>query len=93
MIYRLTKWLLNKFNYELVHFAEMEFIRGKIASVLIEDGRWACVYDSKYKYYFVYGLAANARLVVKTFKIEDYGSIEYARACAQELCDKLNEKP
>lgn len=92
MIYRLIKWLLHKFNYELVHFREIEVIRNKVASVRIEDGRWAYIYDSKYKYYFVYGLAANARVVVKTFKIEDYGSEEYAHACAQELRDKLNEK-
>lgn len=93
MIYRLIRWLLNKFNYELVHFTEMEVIRNKVASVRIEDGMWACMYDRQYKYYFVYGLASNARVVVKTFKIEDYGSEEYAHACAQELCDKLNEKP
>ena len=93
MMYRLIRWLPHKFNYELVSFAEMEFIKNKVASVRIEDCRWACLYDSKYKYYFVYGLAANARVVIKTFKIEDYGSEEYARACAQELCDKLNEKP
>ena len=92
-MYRLIRWLLHKFNYELVSFAYIEFIRNKVASVRIEDGRWRCMYDSKYKYYFVYGLAENARVVVKTFKIEDYGSEEYARACAQELCDKLNEKP
>lgn len=93
MMFRLIKWLLHKFNYELVSSAEMEVIRNWVASVRIEDGRWEYIYDNQYKYYFVYGLAANARVVVKTFKIEDYGSEEYARACAQELCDKMNETP
>lgn len=92
-MFRFIRWILHKFDYDLVSFAEMEVIRDKVASVRIEDGRWGYVHDSKYKYYCVYGLAANARVVVKTFKIEDYGSEEYARACAQELCDKLNEKP
>ena len=84
MKYRLIRWLLNKFNYELVSFVDMKVIRDKVASVRIEDGRWACIYDRQYKYYFVYGLSSNARVVVKTFKIEEYGSEEYAHACAQE---------
>lgn len=93
MMYRIVRWILHKFNYEVVSLWRWNFIRNKVASVRIEDGRWACMYDRQYKYNFVYGLAANARVVVKTFKIEDYGSEEYARACARELCDKLNEKP
>lgn len=32
-------------------------------------------------------------IFIKSFKVHDYGNDEYARACAQELCDKLNEKP
>ena len=30
---------------------------------------------------------------IKEFRFEDYDTEEYALVCAQELCDKLNEKP
>lgn len=96
MMYRLIRWLLHKFNYELVSFAEMErmkrIIEGRIERVNLGK-------KSKYHYdYFsqkfnVYSEIENCRIVVKSFYIEDYGSEEYARACAQELCDKLNETP
>lgn len=95
MIYRLIRWLLNKFNYELVHVAEMtrmkRIVNGRIESVNLGK-------KSKYHYdYFsqkfnVFCEIENVDLVVKSFYIEDYGSLEYAEACARELCDKLNEK-
>lgn len=96
MMYRLIRWLLHKFNYELVHFAELVqmkmIIRGRIERINLGK-------KSKYHYdYFnqkfnVYSEIDDCRIVVKSFYIEDYGSEEYARACAKELCDKLNEKP
>lgn len=30
MMYRLIRWLLNKFNYDLVSFAEMEFLNNAV---------------------------------------------------------------
>lgn len=97
MIYRLTKWLLNKFNYELVSSAEMEFLNNAV-----NERAAICIGEYKLEFIVVgfgdcYEVRTKGgspvRISVKKFYIEDYGSIEYARACAQELCDKLNEKP
>ena len=94
MMYRLIRWLLHKFNYELVHFAEMERLkrieRNKLAGARIE-GDFHCI--GFYNTYHVYSYIDHVMIFIKSFKVEDYGSDEYARACAQELCDKLNEKP
>lgn len=94
MMYRLIRWLLHKFNYELVHFAEMERLkrieRNKLAGARIE-GDYHCIgFNSTYH---VYSYIDHVMIFIKSFKIEDYGSDEYAHACAQELCDKLNETP
>ena len=94
MMYRLIKWLLHKFNYELVDFYELERLkrieRDKLAGARIE-GDFHCVgfHDT----YHVYSYIDHVMIFIKSFKVHDYGSDEYARACAQELCDKLNEKP
>lgn len=46
MMYRLIRWLLHKFNYELVHFAEMERLkrieRNKLTGARIE-GDYHCI--------------------------------------------------
>lgn len=95
-MYRIIRWLLHKFNYELVSSEKIARMKRII------EGRIECVNlgkKSQYHYeYFaqkfdVYSEIDNIRIVVKSFHIEDYGSEEYARTCAQELCDKLNEKP
>ena len=93
---RLIRWLLHRFNYELVSFAEMarmkRIINGRIESVNLGK-KSEYHYDYFSQKFNVYSEIENVRIVVKSFYIEDYGSEEYARACAQELCDKLNEKP
>lgn len=97
MMYRLLRWLLNKFNYELVHFAEMEFLNNAV-------NECAAIAMGKFELEFIVssdGMSSDVVtkggspvwINIKKFYIEDYGSEEYARACAQELCDKLNEKP
>lgn len=98
MIYRLIRWLLHKFNYELVHFAEMErmkrIVNGRIESVNIgKRSEYHYDYDYFSMKFNVYSEIENVSIVVKSFYVEDYASLEYARACAQELCDKLNERP
>ena len=94
MMCRLIRWLLHKFNYELVHSAEMERLkrieRNKLAGARIE-GDFNCIGINGT--YHVYSYIDLVMIFIKSFKIEDYGSDEYARACAQELCGKLNEKP
>lgn len=94
MMYRLIRRILHKFNYELVHFAEMERLkrieRNKLAGARV-NGNFNCLRSNGT--YHVYSYIDCMLLFIKSFKIEDYGSDEYARACAQELCDKLNEKP
>ena len=97
MMLRLIRWILNKFNYEVVSFAEMKFyidavneraaihLGGyKLEFIVLRDG---CCYEVKTKG------GSPVNITIKKFYIEDYGSEAYARACAQELCDKLNEKP
>ena len=97
MMYRLIRWLLNKFNYELVHFAEMEFLNNAV-------NERAAIAMGKFELEFIVssdGMSSDVVtkggspvwINIKKFYIEDYGSEEYARACAQELCDKLNETP
>ena len=98
MMCRLIRWLLHKFNYELVSFAQMKFLndavnyrtdicQGKydLEFAVCWDGYGCC-------YNVVTKMSSPAHITVKHFYIEDYGSEEYAYACAQELCDKLNEK-
>ena len=84
-MYRLIRWLLNKFNYELVSFAEMarmrRIINGRIESVNLGK-RSEYHYDYFSQKFNVYSEIENVRIVVKSFYIEDYGSYEYARAAA-----------
>lgn len=97
MMYRLIRRLLHKFNYELVHFAQMRFLNNAV-------NQCAAISLGEYKLEFIVmnlGYCYEVRtkgdspvwISVKKFCIEDYGNDEYARACAKELCDKLNEKP
>lgn len=91
---RLIRWLLYKFNYELVHFAELERLkrieRNKLAGARIEGDFHCICFNGTYH---VYSYIDHVMIFIKSFKVEDYGSEGYARACAKELCDKLNEKP
>lgn len=96
-MYRIVRWLLHKFNYELVSFAEMEFLNNAVNErAHIAMGKFdlefivAC---DGMSYDVVTKGGSPVWINIKKFYIEDYGSEEYARACAQELCDKLNEKP
>lgn len=97
MILKLIKKLLHHFNYEVVHFAQMASIkrdREKLYS--ISDGRYKLVYIVDYingEFIVKTKVGSPVCVTVKTFKVSDYGSIDYARACAKELCDKLNEEP
>lgn len=97
MMYRLIRWLLHKFNYELVYFAEMEFLNNAVNERAdIAMGKFELefiVMDFGYCYEVTTKGGSPVCISVKKFYIEDYGSDEYARACAQELCDKLNETP
>lgn len=95
MMYRMIKWLLNRFNYEPVSFAEMKYLNDAV-------NERANIAMGKFELEFIvvcdgmsYDVVTKAPVCIniKKFYIEDYGSYEYARACAQELCDKLNEKP
>lgn len=98
MMYKFAKWLLNKFNYELVSFAEMKhYCRAVEERYEIANGALNLTWLVDYYvngYYAVRTTAGSpVQITIKRFYIRDYGSIEYARACAEELCDKLNEKP
>lgn len=96
MILKLIKKLLHHFNYEVVHFSQMEFYINAVA-----ERANIAVGSDKYIYHYEYfdgcfevkTTNRNTHITVKRFKVSDYGSMEYARACAEELCDKLNEKP
>ena len=94
MMYRLIRWMLHKFNYDLVSFAELERLkrieRNKLAGARIECDFNCIGYGG---IYHVYSYIDHVMIIVKSFKVHDYGSNEYALVCAQELCDKLNEKP
>lgn len=94
MILKLIKKLLHHFNYEVVSFAEMtrmqRIIDNKSAGARFE-GRFHYTYFKRT--FHVYSYIDSVQIIIKSFKIEDYGSEEYAEACAKELCDKLNEKP
>lgn len=98
MMYRLIRWLLHKFDYELVSFAEMAFLnkavndRYKLVSGLcLWKYRVSLYREGCYNVEMYNGEGVSA--IVKKFYASDYGSKEYAEACAKELCDKLNDKP
>lgn len=97
MILRLIKKLLHHFNYEVVSFALMGvYERALNERADIAGGSHDLTYCVKCfgnEYSVQTAGGSPVRITVKWFKIEDYGSEEYARACAKELCDKLNEKP
>lgn len=97
MIYRIIRWLLHKFNYELVHFAEMEFLNKAVnqrAAIAMGTFELEFIVMRDGDYYEVTTKGDSPVCIsVRKFYIEDYGSLEYARACAQELCDKINETP
>lgn len=96
MMYRIVKWLLHKFNYELVSFAEMARMRKECEQRFkIAKGDYDLKFDYEYdnRSFFVRTRLNLPRIFIKRFKAEDYGSLEYAEACAKELCDKLNERP
>ena len=96
MILKLIKKLLHHFNYEVVSFAEMTFY-GKAVNQRydIANGTYRLSWLVDYvDGSFVVKTRGGSPvcITVKNFSIEDYGSEEYARACAEELCNKLNEK-
>lgn len=96
MMYRLIRWLLNKFNYELVSFAEMARMRKECEQrIKIAKGEYDLKFDYGYDNgsYIVRTRLNLPRIFIKRFKSEDYGNLEYAEACARELCNKLNETP
>lgn len=97
MILNLIKKLLHHFNYEVVSFAQMASINRNIKKLYsIADGRYQLVYIVDYfngEFMVKTKVGSPVCATVKTFKVSDYGSIDYARACAKELCDKLNERP
>ena len=96
-MYRIIRWLLHKFNYELVSSAEMKFLNDAVNQrAAISLGEYKLefiVVRDVYCYKVRTKRGSPVSISVKKFYIEDYGNIDYARACAQELCDKLNEKP
>lgn len=90
--------LLNKFKYELVSYSQLRFYTDAVFDrEHISSGKFelefVAVKKGRNKYEVRTKEGSPVSISVKTFKIEDYGSEEYARACAQELCDKLNERP
>lgn len=89
-------WLFGLFGYELIHWKTKSDLEQKIfvykeiiygtsfypyIIILIEDG------------YQVVRAGFKVKIIIKNFKVEDYGSKDYAFACAVELRDKLNEEP
>lgn len=93
---KLIKKLLHHFNYEVVSFAQMEFYINAVnkrADIAIGSDKYIYHYEYYNGCYKVKTTNENTHITVKRFKVSDYGSEEYARACAQELCNKLNEKP
>lgn len=135
MMYRMLRWLLRKFGYELVtlkHVEECELCKSKhiemlnaqrkmtdeyakqlqiYSDVVNEGSEFAIAYivtneDTSYKVNMITRATFYGELramysadfkdfitPIKEFRFEDYDTEEYARDCAQELCDKLNEKP
>lgn len=98
MILKLIRKILAHFDYEVVHFAEMVFLnkavndRYKLVSGLsVWKYRVSLYREGCYNVEMYNGECLSA--IVKKFYATDYGSKEYAEACAQELCDKLNERP
>lgn len=94
MILKLIKKLLHHFNYEVVSFAEMTRMQ-RIIDNKVVDTRLEEIFHYVYfgGIFYVFSYIDTVEIIIKRFKVSDYGSEEYARACAQELCDKLNEKP
>jgi hypothetical protein len=72
-------------NAEHLHL--IDIARGAYCNMTFD-----CVYDNN-SFIVVTTLGDYPEIIIKRFNIKDYGSEAYARACAQELCDKLNEKP
>lgn len=97
MILKLIKKLLNHFNYEVVSYAEMTRMKKQVEELyFIANGGCQPIYIVDYfngEFIVKTAVGSLVRITVKKFKVFDYGSIDYARACAMELCDKLNETP
>ena len=89
-------WFFARFGYELIHWKTKSDLEQKIFEykelifstsyypykiVAIEDG------------YQVIRDGFKGKIIIKNFREKDYGSIDYTFACAEELKDKLNEKP
>ena len=96
MILKCVKWFCSLFGYELIRWQEKSDLDKTIHSYreLIYS---TCFYpysvDFAIQGYQVVRIGFKGAIVVKVFNVKDYGSKEYAYACAQDLCDKLNEKP
>lgn len=97
MIYRLIRWLLNKFNYELVDFAEMKFYTDAV-------NERAAIAEGKYKLeYFAYSsndglfyevttkFDSPVNMSVKKFYIEDYGSVYLGYIFDINVIDKYRQ--
>lgn len=97
MILRLIKKLLHHFNYEVVHYAEMTFLSKAVndryelvSGLCLWKYRVSLYREGCYNVEMYNGEGVSA--IVKKFYATDYGSKEYAEACAKELCEKLNER-
>ncbi len=96
MMYRLIRWILHKFNYELIHWNtkyELEKEIWEYKELIFSTSFYPYIITPIEDGYQVARDGFKGKIIIKNFKAEDYGSMDYAFACAVELCDKLNETP
>lgn len=89
-------WFFARFGYELIHWKTKSELEQKIFEYK------ELIFSTSYYPYKIVAIEGGyqvirdgfkGKIIIKNFKAEDYGSMDYAFACAEELKDKLNEKP
>lgn len=94
MIYKFFKWICSLFGYELMPWkekAEMEETIFEYRELIFSSRYYPFTVELREFGYTVVRNGFKGMVVIKSFTVSDYGSWYYARACADELCDKLNE--
>lgn len=89
-------WLFARFGYELIHWETKLELEKKVLEykeLIFSTNFYPYIIIPIEEGYQVVRDGFKGKIIIKNFKAEDYGSMDYAFACAEELKDKLNEKP
>lgn len=97
MILRFFNWLFSLFGYELIHWKEKAELGKTILSYK------ELIFSTKHYPYTIEWTDGGFQVLrkgfnggaiyIKVFTVKDYGSVEYAHACAYELAEMLNAIP